>query len=203
MTKSRRVTSPQKRAANRANARKSSGPKSNAGKSRSSLNSVKHSLTRPIDALPWGDHLGTLAKLLEQEGLSSDDAIDLARKILDYERNVDYQRTRFLNFKAGVPLQYETPMSVHADMLVAARLDQSKKEKGKSKSKPSPANTPKPIFDEKLDVEMAKFFRQIAYRDLKAEHDKALRVLRNADRHLRRSANQLFKGLAGRERAGK
>jgi hypothetical protein len=193
MTKSR-VTSPQKRAANRANARKSSGPKSSEGKSRSSLNSVKHSLTRPIDALPWGDHLGTLAELLEQEGLSADDAIDLARKILDYERNVDYQRTRFLDFIAGAPLQYETPMSVHADMLVAARLDQSKKKKGKSK--PAPSNSPKPIFDEKLDVEIAKFFRQIAYRHLKEEHDKALRVLRNADRHLRRSANQLLKGLA-------
>jgi hypothetical protein len=196
MTKSR-VTSLQKRAANRANARKSSGPKSDPGKSRSSLNSVKHSLTRPIDGLPWGDHLCTLAKLLEQEGFSSDDAIDLARKILDYERNVDYQRTRFLDFKAGAPLHYETPPSVHADMLVAARLDQSKKETGKSKPKPKPApsNSPTPIFDEKLDVEIAKFFRQIAYRDLKAEHDKALRVLRNADRHLRRSANQLFKGL--------
>jgi hypothetical protein len=193
MTKSR-VTSLQKRAANRANARKSSGPKSDPGKSRSSLNSVKHSLTRPIDALPWGEHLGTLAKLFEQEGLSSDDASDLARKILDYERNVEYQRTRFLDFKAGTPLHYETPPSVHADMLVAARLDQSKKEKGRSK--PSPSKTPTPIFDEKLDVEMAKFFRQIAYRDLKAEYDKALRVLRNADRHLRRSANQLFKGLA-------
>ena len=108
MTK-RRAISPQKRAANRANARKSSGPKSSEGRSRSSLNSVKHSLTRPIDALPWGEHLD--------------------------------------------------------------------------------------IFDEKLDVEIAKFFRQIAYRDLKVEHDKALRVLRNADRHLRRSANQLFKVL--------
>lgn len=197
MTNSR-VTSPQKRAANRANARNSSGPKSNAGKSRSSLNSVKHSLTRSIDALPWGGHLGTLAKLLEQEGLSPDDAIDLARKILDYERNVDYQRTRFLDFKAGTPLHYETPLSVHADMLVAARLDQSKKEKGKPIPTPTPSNSPKPIFDEKLDVEIAKFFRQIAYRDLKVEHDKALRVLRNADRHLRRSANQLFKVLEQR-----
>jgi hypothetical protein len=195
MTKSR-VTSPQKRAANRANARKSSGPKSSAGKSRSSLNSVKHSLTRPIDALPWGDHLGALAKLLEQEGLSSSDAIDLARKILDYERNVDYQRTRFLDFRAGTPLHYETPTSVHANVALVVRLDRDQESKHKSKSKPAPSNTPQPIFDEKLDVEMAKFFRQIAYRDLKVEHDKALRVLRNADRHLRRSANQLFKGLA-------
>ena len=197
MTKLRAI-SPQKRAANRANARKSSGPKSSEGRSRSSLNSVKHSLTRPIDVLPWGEHLGTLAQLLEQEGLSLGDASDLARKILDYERNVDYQRARFLDFKAGVPLRYETPPSVHADLAIATRLDQSKKDKGKSKSKPASSNTPKPIFDEKLDVEMARFFRQIAYRDLKVEHDKALRVLRNADRHLRRSANQVFKVLEQR-----
>jgi hypothetical protein len=136
--------------------------------------------------------------LLIRDGLEADKAGDLARKILDYERNADYQRRRFLDFKAGVPLQYETPPSAHADLAIATRLDQSKKEKGKSKSKPASSNRPKPIFDEKLDIEIAKFFRQIAYRDLKVEHDKALRVLRNADRHLRRSANQLFKVLEQR-----
>ncbi len=189
------MTSLKQRAANRNNARKSTGPRSEAGKQQSSVNSVKHSLTRPIDALPWGQHLQPLMDLLIRDGLEADKAGDLARKILDYERNADYQRRRFLDFKAGIPLQYETPPSVHADLAIATRLDQSKKEKGKSKSKPASSTTPKPIFDEKLDVEIAKFFRQIAYRDLKVEHDKALRVLRNADRHLRRSANQLFKVL--------
>ena len=183
------------RAANRNNALKSTGPRSLAGKRQSSVNSVKHSLTRPIDALPWGQHLQPLMDLLIRDGLEADKAGDLARKILDYERNADYQRRRFLDFRAGTPLQYETPPSVLADFAIATRLDQSKKEKGKSKSKPASSNRPKPIFDEKLDVEIAKFFRQIAYRDLKVEHDKALRVLRNADRHLRRSANQLFKVL--------
>ena len=186
------------RAANRNNALKSTGPRSLAGKRQSSVNSVKHSLTRPIDALPWGQHLQPLMDLLIRDGLEADKAGDLARKILDYERNADYQRRRFLDFKAGAPLQYETPPSVLADLAIATRLNQSKKEKGKSKSKPASSNRPKPIFDENLDVEIAKFFRQIAYRDLKVEHDKALRVLRNADRHLRRSANQLFKVLEQR-----
>ena len=192
------MTSLKQRAANRNNARKSTGPRSEAGKQQSSVNSVKHSLTRPIDALPWGQHLQPLMDLLIRDGLEADKAGDLARKILDYERNADYQRRRFLDFRAGTPLQYETPPSAHADLAIATRLDQSKKEKGKSKSKPASSNRPKPIFDEKLDVEIAKFFRQIAYRDLKVEHDKALRVLRNADRHLRRSANQLFKVLEQR-----
>jgi len=177
------MTSLKQRAANRNNARKSTGPRSEAGKQQSSVNSVKHSLTRPIDALPWGQHLQPLIDLLIRDGLEADKAGDLARKILDYERNADYQRRRFLDFKAGTPLQYETPPSVLEDVALVVRLDRTKETKTK------------PIFDEKLDPEMAKFFRTVARRDLQKVHSEALKVVRNADRYLRRSANQLIKSL--------
>lgn len=177
------MTSLKQRAANRNNARKSSGPRSEAGKQQSSVNSVKHSLTRPIDALPWGQHLQALMDLLIRDGLMADQARDLARKILDYERNVAYQRERFIDLKNGEPLQYETPLSVLEDVALVVRLDRTKEAKKK------------PIFDEKLDPEMAKFFRTVARRDLQKVHSEALKVLRNADRHLRRSANQLIKSL--------
>ncbi len=177
------MTSPKQRVANRVNALKSTGPRSEAGKRHSSVNSTKHSLTRPIDALPWGQHLQPLTDLLIQDGFEADQASDLARKILDYERNLAYQRERFINFKDGKPLQYETPPSVILDVAVVNRLDRTKDDKRK------------PIFDEKLDPEMAKFFRMIARRDLQKVYSEALKVLRNADRHLRRSANQLVKSL--------
>lgn len=177
------MTSPKQRAANRSNALKSTGPRSQAGKRQSSVNSTKHSLTRPIDSLPWGQHLQPLTDLLVKDGFEEREASELARKILDYERNVAYQRERFINFKDGKPLQYETPPSVIADIAVVNRLDRTKDDKRK------------PIFDEKLDPEMAKFFRMIARRDLQQVHAEALKVLRNADRHLRRSANQLIKSL--------
>jgi hypothetical protein len=177
------MTSLKQRAANRNNSLKSSGPRSEAGKRQSSVNSVKHSLTRPIDALPWGQHLQALMDLLIRDGLMADQARDLARKILDYERNLAYQRERFIDLKNGEPLQYETPPSVLEDVALVVRLDRTKETKTK------------PIFDEKLDPEMAKFFRTVARRDLQKVHSEALKVLRNADRHLRRSANQLIKSL--------
>jgi hypothetical protein len=177
------MTSPKQRAANRINALKSTGPRSQAGKRHASVNSTKHSLTRPIDSLSWGQHLRALTHLLVQDGFEEVQAGELARKILDYERNVAYQRERFMNFKDGKPIQYETPPSVFADIAVASRLDRSKDDKRE------------PIFEEKLDRDIAKFFRTIAGRDLQQVQAEALQDLRNADRHLRRSANQLIKSL--------
>jgi hypothetical protein len=86
-------------------------------------------------------------------------------------------------FKDGKPLQYETPSSVIGDIAVASRLDRTKDDKRE------------PIFEEKLDRDIAKFFRTIARRDLQQVQAEALKVLRNADRHFRRSANQLIKSL--------
>jgi hypothetical protein len=120
---------------------------------------------------------------LVQEGFEGGQASELARKILDYERNVAYQRERFINLKDGKPLHYETPPSVIAAITVASRLDRTKDDKRE------------PIFEEKLDRDIAKFFRMTAQRDLQKVHAEALKVLRNADRHLRRSANQLIKSL--------
>jgi hypothetical protein len=124
-----------------------------------------------------------LTDLLVHDGFEEAQASELARKILDYERNLAYQRERFINLKEGKPLQYETPPSVIADIAVVNRLERAKDDKRK------------PIFEEKLDRDIAKFFRMIARRDLQKVHSEALKVLRNADRHLRRSANQLIKSL--------
>ncbi len=47
--------SPHQRAANRANARKSTGPKSTAGKQRSAMNALRHGLTGQVIVLPSDD----------------------------------------------------------------------------------------------------------------------------------------------------
>lgn len=176
------MVSPRQRAANRANARKSTGPKTSWGKSRSSLNSTKHALTQKIDASPWGEHIKTISDLLLVEGIDSIKASELAKKILDFERNLEHQRKRFLDLKEGMGLQYETPIGALTDVYVAGVLDQASESK-------------KPIFDEKLDKEMAKFFRTLATKEVREAKREAERDVRNADRHHRRSANQLIKCL--------
>jgi hypothetical protein len=177
------VVSPRQRAANRANARKSTGPKTSWGKSQSSLNSTKHTLTQKIDASPWGEHLGLLTDLLLRDGIDEVKAVELAKRILDFERNLEHQRKRFLDLKEGRSLQYETPLAALMDVHVAGVLDHA------SESKES-------IFEEKIDREIAKFFRQLATKEVRDAKRKAERDLQNADRHFRRAANQLMKCLS-------
>ncbi len=176
------MVSPRQRAANRANARKSTGPKTSWGKSRSSLNSTKHALTQKIDASPWGEHIRTISDLLVVEGIDPIKAQELARKILDFERNLEDQRSKFLDIKEGKGLQYETPIGALADVYVAGVLEGAIAHK-------------KPLFEEKLDKEMAKFFRSLATKKMRDAKRDAEREVRNTDRHYRRSANQLIKCL--------
>ena len=176
------MVSSRQRAANKVNARKSTGPKTNWGKSRSSLNSTKHALTQTIDASPWGEHIKTISDLLVVEGIDPTKVHELAKKILDYERNVDYQRKRFLDLEEGKGSQYETPIGELTDVYLAHALDQASAIK-------------KPIFDDKLDKEIAKFFKSLAIREVRDAEREAERKVRSADRHYRRSANQLIKCL--------
>lgn len=65
------MISPRQIAANRANAQKSSGPKTAAGKARSSRNSLKHGLLSRELVLPWEDereYRRLLKALLDEHG---------------------------------------------------------------------------------------------------------------------------------------
>ncbi len=190
------MTSPRQRAANRANARKSTGPRSAQGRQRASLNSTKHGLARPIDASPWGEHAPAIEALLCADGYSETEAQDIARKILDYERNLDFQRTRHLDLTGGNASDQGRaaddesldalldgdlgPLIV--DLWVAQMLERSSASK-------------EPVFDKKLDLEIAKFFRKIVEERLRIARNEELEKLRSADRHLRRSALQLAKAI--------
>lgn len=85
-------TSPQKRQANRRNSLRSTGPRSLKGKQRAASNSRSHGLTTSIGAQFDSALLVQLSECIEREGLDSGNAILLAGKILDYERNLAYQR---------------------------------------------------------------------------------------------------------------
>jgi hypothetical protein len=158
---------------------RSTGPKSHQGKVKASLNATKHALTRPIDVSPWGKYLEIISDWLVAEGLSQHQAQDITKKILDYERNIEYQRKRYLDLRDDRP-SYETPAELSADLWVANTLSEGLE--GKT-----------PIFEERLDKETAKFLLRVAQGRLTKARGEALKVLRNADRHLRRSALQLSK----------
>ena len=170
--------------ANRRNALRSTGPKSLDGKRRSAVNATRHGLTAPLEHSDWAPHLKTLTSILEEgEGLSTGDAYELARRIVEYERNVHYQRERFemmMQGKApGLELSPLAFKSLDIKSLVAAQLASGAVKKHDDD------------YEELLLMaEMCKFMYCCELKQAKKVFKERVG---NADRYLRRSANQLIK----------
>jgi hypothetical protein len=96
------MASPRQRAANQLNALRATGPRTQQGKRRSAVNATRHGLTVPVLSSWWGTRLPDLHALLCADGLDAHQAHTLAMCILDYERNVQHQRNRYLH-SMGLP----------------------------------------------------------------------------------------------------
>lgn len=84
------MTSPKQRAANRANALKSTGPKSELGKRRVAVNATQHGLSLPIDENIYQREISAVSLLIRDECASDAQACELAKKIIEFERNEAY-----------------------------------------------------------------------------------------------------------------
>jgi hypothetical protein len=87
------MTSLKKRQANRANALKSTGPKTPAGMRSASLNATSHGLSVATDPKLLDPTAERVASLIASDGIDPDVARELAAKIIDYERNMAHQRS--------------------------------------------------------------------------------------------------------------
>lgn len=172
------MTSPRQKAENSRNAERSTGPKSEAGRRMGSVNALKHGLSSSVDSTIWGSKVADLEALLKMEGLDPTERLELPRRLVDFERNVNYQRQRFLGEVSGEVRQPVMLEGTQKDFEVAAQIAYLRGSK----------QTHLLGMDRPLAREMQKFFKQIANRD-------AARELKNADRYLRRAANQLIKQL--------
>lgn len=179
------MTSLKQRAANRRNAQRSTGPKSDTGRGRAAVNAIKHGLSSPIEATVWGHKVSELELLLRSDGHNVAEARELARRLVEFERNVDYQRQRFLEGASGEPRKQVIPDAAKKDIEVAAQIAFLRGSK----------QTHLLGMDRPLAREMQKFFEQVANRQIKQANRDALQELKNADRYLRRAANQLIKQL--------
>lgn len=179
------MTSLKQRAANRRNAQRSTGPKSDSGRGRSAVNALKHGLTSPIEATVWGPKVSELEPLLRSEGLNVAEAQQLARRLVEFERNVDYQRQRFLEVKSGEPRKQIIPDAAKKDIEIAGQIALLRGRK----------QTQQIGMDRPLAREVQKFFEQVANLEIRQANRDALKELKNADRYLRRAANQLIKQL--------
>ena len=84
------MTSPKQKAANRLNAIKSTGPRTAEGTRQASLNAVKHRLSLPVSELNFSQEIADVAALVRDECTSDHQAKELAKRIIDYERNEQF-----------------------------------------------------------------------------------------------------------------
>ena len=71
--------------ANKENAKQSTGPRTKSGKSRSSKNSIKHSLNQALD-LEYDNRFIMLLRLVKEDGYPHDEAYSIISAILDHRR---------------------------------------------------------------------------------------------------------------------
>ena len=84
------MTSPKQKAANRLNAIKSTGPRTQEGIRSASLNAVKHRLSLPVSEHYFGQEITAVAALVREDCTNDNQARELAKRIIDYERNVQF-----------------------------------------------------------------------------------------------------------------
>jgi len=87
------MTSSRKAAANRANAQRSTGPRSADGKARSRLNAFKHGLATPVSAVPeLIEEFRNLTRMLAGSAADRPDILQAAARVA--EAAIDVMRTR-------------------------------------------------------------------------------------------------------------
>ena len=84
------MTSPKQKAANRLNAIKSTGPRTKEGIRSASLNAVKHRLSLPVSEHYFGQEIAAVAALVREDCTNDNQAKELAKRIIDYERNEQF-----------------------------------------------------------------------------------------------------------------
>lgn len=180
------MTSLKQRAANRRNALRSTGPRTKKGQQRVSMNALKHGLTAPIEATPWASAVSDVEVLLAADGLASEARQELARRIVEYERNVAFQRQVFLGEAInpappdGSSAELQADLQEIDDLIEFAGLEED-------------AATLR--FAQSQARKFVKLHERIAAKRHRAATREAKDALKSTDRYHRRAANQLIKQL--------
>lgn len=182
------MTSLKQRAANRRNALRSTGPQTKDGQRRVSMNALKHGLTAPIEATPWASGVSDVEALLAAEGLAAVARHELARRIVEYERNVAFQRQVFLGHAINPALPDGDSAELKADL---QEIDDLIELAGLEDD----AETLR--FAQSQARKFVKLHERIAAKQRRASTLEANDILKSADRYHRRAANQLIKKLKG------
>ena len=157
------------------------GPRTIEGKRAASQNALKHGLSRPLEASGWGEFLEPLGNyLVETEKLPRYAALALAGQILEFERNLAFQREALRGLR---PFQKGLTRFDEGSAAKAARMERAL-ETGNYEG----------ISQQELR-EAARFFRKLGRAELRGKLKREAEGLRLELRYFKAASNGLMKGL--------
>jgi hypothetical protein len=191
------MTSPRKRLANKANASKSTGPKTAAGMRAASLNATTHGLSVATDPDSLDPTAERVAALIASGGIDQDLARGLAAKIIDYERCMEHQRA-LLAQESTPPMSQEQHGQRHQSLLgqmfgkELSMIDDVLEEQEflSGRVLKSELN-----FRLRMKFKMDKLVAKVQAKSDRLSQQQAKKHESSAARHYKRATNQLFKGL--------
>ena len=187
------MASPKQLAANRRNARRSTGPKSEEGRRRTAVNALSHGLSsshRPAEDI---QAIQAVALLILEECGGAGDAFHLASKIIDYERNEARQREFLFDHLRDALGPPKPPLDGRAlEQAIREQVPEYRDLQDLLEDELSSGARP----NKREVAEVSRLLLRLkneAMRERELEPVKALKRWQGSLRYLRRSSNQLVK----------
>jgi hypothetical protein len=185
------MTSSKQRAANRANALKSTGPKSELGRRRAAVNATQHGLSLPIDTRIFKKEIAAVTRLIRDECESDDQATELAKRIIDFERNEAY----LMKLGDESPMDELKAWTISSPRMQLNHLIQTHRNKERATITFTTTNK-KPKGKERTDeIKFIEDFIKLQDKVLLGKVRSNERKLDSSVRYQKRSINQLVKGV--------
>lgn len=189
------MTSAKRRAANRANALKSTGPKTMEGKQRASINSTRHALSVPVSEILHGSQIKAVSELIRSEFKNDLEAIELSKRIVDFERNEAHQLAALVEEQPLTPeeaAKEKLNRKIIMQMSSLLNMHEQKKEVPVTFTTSSRHLSRKERGEEKQYIkDYLSLQRMVAVSSERSASREASSMLR----YHKRSINQLLKGL--------
>ena len=185
------MTSPKQRAANRANALKSTGPKSELGRRKAAVNATQHGLSLPIDTRIYKKEIAAVTRLIRDECESDDQATELAKRIIDFERNEAY----LMRLGDTSPMDELKAWTISSPRMQLNHLIQTHRNKERASITFTTPNK-KPKGKERTEeIKFIEDFIKLQDKVLIGKVRSNERMLDSSLRYQKRAINQLVKGV--------
>jgi hypothetical protein len=186
------MTSAKKRAANRANGLHLPAGRKKEGLRPASLNAMKHGLSLPVDEVGFGKDIFQIAELIRDECTDFSQAQEMARRIIDFERNEAFLRDHNdAHLDVQMKAWFLGPHCAKLHQLVRLHRDKKKVDLTFTTSNLQPKG------QERTDeVKFIEDFMKLQENSFLSKFRHSKRLKDSAVRYQKRSLNQLIKGVS-------